>query len=345
MRFSQHKEVAVLVLNWNGRTLLQQFLPSWLAHTPDYADLIIMDNGSTDDSVSFLQEHYRDVHLLAFEENLGFAGGYNRAIEELDYQTVILLNSDVELTSGWLDQPMQLLNSSPEIAAVQPTLRAQRSPKDFEYAGAAGGFIDRLGYPFCRGRIFDTIEEDRGQYADSVDLFWASGACLIIRRAVYREVGGLDTLFFAHQEEIDLCWRLNARGWRIVSAPQSIVYHVGGASLSADSPRKVFLNFRNNLLMIYKNLPAPHLYTVLLLRVFLDFLAALVYLVKLQPRHCFAVLEAWRCFLIKRLRYERVRGDNLAKTTTQISPDLMKPYSIIVQYYLRGRKRYSQLPR
>lgn len=345
MRFSQHKEVAVLVLNWNGRTLLQQFLPSWLAHTPDYADLIIVDNGSTDDSVSFLQEHYRDVHLLAFEENLGFAGGYNRAIEELDYQTVILLNSDVELTSGWLDQPMQLLNSSPEIAAVQPTLRAQRSPKDFEYAGAAGGFIDRLGYPFCRGRIFDTIEEDRGQYADSVDLFWASGACLIIRRAVYREVGGLDTLFFAHQEEIDLCWRLNARGWRIVSAPQSIVYHVGGASLSADSPRKVFLNFRNNLLMIYKNLPAPRLYTVLLLRVFLDFLAALVYLVKLQPRHCFAVLEAWRCFLIKRLRYERVRGDNLAKTTTQISPDLMKPYSIIVQYYLRGRKRYSQLPR
>lgn len=345
MRFSQHKEVAVLVLNWNGRTLLQQFLPSWLAHTPDYADLIIVDNGSTDDSVSFLQEHYRDVHLLAFEENLGFAGGYNRAIEELDYQTVILLNSDVELTSGWLDQPMQLLNSSPEIAAVQPTLRAQRNPKDFEYAGAAGGFIDRLGYPFCRGRIFDTIEEDRGQYTDSVDLFWASGACLIIRRAVYREVGGLDTLFFAHQEEIDLCWRLNARGWRIVSAPQSIVYHVGGASLSADSPRKVFLNFRNNLLMIYKNLPAPRLYTVLLLRVFLDFLAALVYLVKLQPRHCFAVLEAWRCFLIKRLRYERVRGDNLAKTTSQISPDLMKPYSIIVQYYLRGRKRYSQLPR
>ena len=344
MRFSQHKEVAVLVLNWNGRTLLQQFLPSWLVHTPDYADLIIVDNGSTDDSVSFLQEHYRDVHLLAFEENLGFAGGYNRAIEELDYQTVILLNSDVELTSGWLDQPMQLLNSSPEIAAVQPTLRAQRSPKDFEYAGAAGGFIDRLGYPFCRGRIFDTIEEDRGQYADSVDLFWASGACLIIRRAVYREVGGLDTLFFAHQEEIDLCWRLNARGWRIVSAPQSIVYHVGGASLSADSPRKVFLNFRNNLLMIYKNLPAPTLYRVLFARIILDLVAMLVYLLRLRPGQAASVLKGWRCFLIKRQRYESTRQENLKKTVRPISPELMKPYTLLFQYYFKGRKRYSDLP-
>ena len=344
MRFSQHKEVAVLVLNWKGRTLLQQFLPSWLAHTPDYADLIIVDNGSTDDSVSFLQEHYRDVHLLAFEENLGFAGGYNQAIEELDYQTVILLNSDVELTSGWLDQPMQLLNSSPEIAAVQPTLRAQRSPKDFEYAGAAGGFIDRLGYPFCRGRIFDTIEEDRGQYADSVDLFWASGACLIIRRAVYREVGGLDTLFFAHQEEIDLCWRLNARGWRIVSAPQSIVYHVGGASLSADSPRKVFLNFRNNLLMIYKNLPAPTLYRVLFARMLLDLVAMLVYLLRLRPGQAASVLKGWRCFLIKRQRYESTRQENLKKTVRPISPELMKPYSLLFQYYFKGRKRYSDLP-
>ena len=344
MRFSQHKEVAVLVLNWNGRTLLQQFLPSWLAHIPDYADLIIVDNGSTDDSVSFLQEHYRDVHLLAFEENLGFAGGYNRAIEELDYQTVILLNSDVELTSGWLDQPMQLLNTSPEIAAVQPTLRAQRSPKDFEYAGAAGGFIDRLGYPFCRGRIFDTIEEDRGQYTDSVDLFWASGACLIIRRAVYREVGGLDTLFFAHQEEIDLCWRLNARGWRIVSAPQSIVYHVGGASLSADSPRKVFLNFRNNLLMIYKNLPAPTLHRVLFARMILDLVAMLVYLLRLRPGQAASVLKGWRCFLIKRQRYESTRQENLKKTVRPISPELMKPYSLLFQYYFKGRKRYSDLP-
>ena len=239
---------------------------------------------------------------------------------------------------------MQLLDSSPEIAAVQPTLRAQRSPKDFEYAGATGGFIDRLGYPFCRGRIFDTIEEDRGQYADSVDLFWASGACLIIHRAVYREVGGLDTLFFAHQEEIDLCWRLNARGWRIVSAPQSIVYHVGGASLSADSPRKVFLNFRNNLLMIYKNLPAPTLYRVLFARMLLDLVAMLVYLLRLRPGQAASVLKGWRCFLIKRQRYESTRQENLKKTVRPISPELMKPYSLLFQYYFKGRKRYSDLP-
>ena len=339
------KDVAVLVLNWNGLELLRSFLPSWVKFTPEEADLIIIDNGSTDGSVTFVREHYPEVKLVAFTENYGFAAGYNKAIAELDYKTVVLLNSDVELSDGWLREPLELLDSDPSITAVQPTIRAQRSPQDFEYAGAAGGYIDSLGYPFCRGRILSVVEQDQGQYSTPVDLFWASGACLIIRRAAYLEAGGLDPVFFAHQEEIDLCWRLLARGGRIVYAPSSTVYHVGGASLSAESPRKVFLNFRNNLLMIYKNLPAPRLYTVLLLRVFLDFLAALVYLVKLQPRHCFAVLEAWRCFLIKRLRYERVRGDNLAKTTTQISPDLMKPYSIIVQYYLRGRKRYSQLPR
>lgn len=344
MRFHPEKEVAILVLNWNGRALLQQFLPSWLAHTPSYVDLVIVDNGSTDDSVHYLQEHHRDVHLLAFEENLGFAGGYNRAIEELDYPTVILLNSDVELSAGWLDEALRLLDSAPDIAAVQPTLRAQRSPKDFEYAGAAGGFLDSLGYPFCRGRLFDTLEEDHGQYATPTELLWASGACLVIRRAAYREVGGLDTLFFAHQEEIDLGWRLNARGWRILAAPASIVYHVGGASLSAESPRKVFLNFRNNLLMIYKNLPSPALHRVLFLRMILDLLAALVYLLRLKPRHAGAVLQGWRCFLIKRQRYEQVRRDNLQKTVRSVSPSLMKPYSLLWQYYIRGRRHFSQLP-
>lgn len=345
MHPTQGKEIAVIVLNWNGRDLLEQFLPSWIEHTPDRAELIIVDNGSTDDSVAFLQSHYPEVATLCFDENYGYAEGYNRAIQALDYPIVVLLNSDASLSAGWLDEPLRLLGEHSDVVAIQPTIRAYHEPSRYEYAGAAGGYIDALGYPFCRGRIFDTLEYDEGQYTTPAEIFWASGACLIVRRSAYLEVGGLDGGFFAHQEEIDLSWRLNARGYRILHAPSSIVYHVGGGTLSAESPRKVFLNFRNNLLMIYKNLPAPRLYTVLLLRVFLDFLAALVYLVKLQPRHCFAVLEAWRCFLIKRLRYERVRGDNLAKTTTQISPDLMKPYSIIVQYYLRGRKRYSQLPR
>ena len=229
MHPTTHAEVAVLVLNWNGRSLLETFLPSWVQHTPAGADLIIVDNGSTDDSVAFVREHYPEVRLHLFTENHGFAAGYNKAIAELDYKTVVLLNSDVELSRGWLDEPLRLLDSDPTIAAVQPTIRAQRDPKSFEYAGAAGGFIDSLGYPFCRGRLFGTLEEDHGQYANPTDLFWASGACLIIRRDVYLEVGGLDTVFFAHQEEIDLCWRLNARGHRIAFAPTSVVYHVGGA--------------------------------------------------------------------------------------------------------------------
>ena len=344
MHPTTHAEVAVLVLNWNGRSLLETFLPSWVQHTPAGADLIIVDNGSTDDSVAFVREHYPEVRLHLFTENHGFAAGYNKAIAELDYKTVVLLNSDVELSRGWLDEPLRLLDSDPTIAAVQPTIRAQRDPKSFEYAGAAGGFIDSLGYPFCRGRLFGTLEEDHGQYATPTDLFWASGACLIIRRDVYLEVGGLDTVFFAHQEEIDLCWRLNARGHRIAFAPTSVVYHVGGASLSAESPRKVFLNFRNNLLMIYKNLPAPRLHRVLLCRFLLDVFAALVYLLQLKPRHCYAVLEGWRCFMIKRQRYEEVRKENIAKTVRPLPTSLMKPYSLLVQYYLRGRRRYSDLP-
>ena len=343
MHPTTHAEVAVLVLNWNGRSLLETFLPSWVQHTPAGADLIIVDNGSTDDSVAFVREHYPEVRLHLFTENHGFAAGYNKAIAELDYKTVVLLNSDVELSRGWLDEPLRLLDSDPTIAAVQPTIRAQRDPKSFEYAGAAGGFIDSLGYPFCRGRLFGTLEEDHGQYANPTDLFWASGACLIIRRDVYLEVGGLDTIFFAHQEEIDLCWRMVSRGWRIRLAPSGVVYHLGGGSLSAESPRKVFLNFRNNLLMLYKNLPTPRLYLVLLLRLILDAVAALVYLLQGRGRHAVAVLRAWRGFLILRPHYELPRGNNMRARRTDL-PLPLKPYSLLLHYYLLGHRRYSQLP-
>ena len=205
-------KVGVLVLNWNGRQLLEDFAPSWVAHTPDYAELVIIDNGSTDESLSFLQSVYPEVKVLAFDENYGFAEGYNRAIAGLDYPYVVLLNSDAALSEGWLDQALQLLETEPELGAVQPKIRALRAPEAFEYAGAAGGYIDALGYPFCRGRLLDTVEVDEGQYDEPSELLWASGACLIVRRSVYLELGGLDTRFFAHQEEIDLCWRLNARG-------------------------------------------------------------------------------------------------------------------------------------
>ena len=259
MHPTQGKEIAVIVLNWNGRDLLEQFLPSWIEHTPDRAELIIVDNGSTDDSVAFVQSHYPEVAILCFDENYGYAEGYNRAIQALDYPIVVLLNSDASLSAGWLDEPLRLLGEHSDVVAIQPTIRAYHEPSRYEYAGAAGGYIDALGYPFCRGRIFDTLEYDEGQSATVAEIFWASGACLIVRRSAYLEVGGLDGGFFAHQEEIDLSWRLNARGYRILHAPSSIVYHVGGGTLSAESPRKVFLNFRNNLLMLYKNLPAPRL--------------------------------------------------------------------------------------
>lgn len=336
-------KVGVLVLNWNGRQLLEDFAPSWVSHTPDYAELVIIDNGSTDESLSFLQSAYPEVKVLAFEENYGFAEGYNRAIAALDYPYVVLLNSDAALSEGWLDEALELLETEPELGAVQPKIRALRSPEAFEYAGAAGGYIDALGYPFCRGRLLDTVEVDEGQYDQPAELLWASGACLIVRRSVYLELGGLDTRFFAHQEEIDLCWRMVSRGWRIRLAPSGVVYHLGGGSLSAESPRKVFLNFRNNLLMLYKNLPTPRLYLVLLLRLILDAVAALVYLLQGRGRHAVAVLRAWRGFLILRPHYELPRGNNMRARRTDL-PLPLKPYSLLLHYYLLGHRRYSQLP-
>lgn len=336
-------EVGVLVLNWNGRRLLETFLPSWIAHTPDWAELVIVDNGSDDDSLSYLSAHYPQVKVLPLGENLGFAAGYNRAIQELDYPMVVLLNSDVELTAGWLDEPRALL-SDPTVVAVQPILRAERQRDHFEYAGAAGGFIDKWGYPLCRGRLLSTVEADHGQYADAAEILWASGACLIIRRDSYLEAGGLDPVFFAHQEEIDLCWRLRARGGRILCAPHSVVYHVGGASLGMDSPRKTFLNYRNNLLMLYKNLPERRLSQVLVVRLVLDLVSALIFLLQGKPRHMAAVLKGWRCFLIRRAQCEGARQENLRLTTTELMPQLIRPYSLVWQYYVRGRRTYSELP-
>ena len=338
------KKMAVVVLNWNGLALLEQFLGNWEALTPDYAELIIVDNGSTDGSLDYVASAFPHVRCIAFAENYGFAEGYNRAISMLQHDYIVLLNSDAALSEYSLDEPLKLLEGDNRVAAVQPKLRAFKAPQVFEYAGAAGGYVDALGYPYCAGRVFDTVEADSNQYDEVRSLMWATGACLIVRRSAYLDAGGLDAEFFAHQEEIDLCWRMRARGGKILLAPSSIVYHVGGASLSAESPRKVFLNFRNNLLMIYKNLPAPSLSRVLLCRFFLDLLAALIYLVRLKPRHCYAVLEGWRCFMIKRLRYEEVRRENLAKTVRPLAPHLRKPYSLLVQYYLRGRRRYSELP-
>ena len=247
-------KISVIILNWNGKQLLAQFLPSVLAHSLNTGcSVFVADNGSTDDSVEFLKTNYPDLPLIILDKNYGFAEGYNKAIQQVDSEYVVLLNSDVETSENWLDTLIYYMDTHPEVAAAQPRICSYNNKKQFEYAGAAGGFIDRYGYPFCRGRILEVVEEDRGQYDAVMPVFWATGACLCIRRKEYMNAGGLDARFFAHMEEIDLCWRLQARGKVVVCLPASVVYHVGGASLSKDNPKKMYLNFRNNLLMIYKN--------------------------------------------------------------------------------------------
>ena len=274
------KKVAIVILNWNGKPLMKEFLPSVIEHSPaTLADIIVADNGSTDDSVNWLKTNYPNIRLIELKENYGFAEGYNQALKEIDHEFTVLLNSDVEVTSGWLDAPLAAFEKDTTVAGIQPKIRAQRNRAFFEYAGASGGFMDKYGYPYCRGRILHVVEEDHGQYDTEIPVLWATGACLFIRTAVYKKEGGLDAGFFAHQEEIDLCWRLKSRGYQLLCTPKSVVYHVGGATLSTESPRKTFLNFRNNLLMLYKNLPDKELSHVMRIRFFLDYLAAFKFLI------------------------------------------------------------------
>lgn len=285
--------VAVVVLNWNGLHLLEQFAPHWVAHTPKVAELIVADNGSTDNSVAYLRKAHPQVRIIELGHNWGFAEGYNRVLAQLTHDIVVLLNSDATPSAGWLDEPLKLLASDKRLVAVQPKIRSWREPQRFEYAGAAGGYLDPLGYPYCRGRVLSWVETDHGQYDTRADITWVSGAALIIRREAYLEVGGLDTRFFAHQEEIDLCWRLRARGWRMACAPSSVVYHLGGATLDMEHPRKTYLNFRNNLLMLYKNLPNLRLGLTLALRLPLDTLALGQMLVQGKWQHAGSVIRAW----------------------------------------------------
>ncbi|QRX63612.1 glycosyltransferase [Dysgonomonadaceae bacterium zrk40] len=336
-------KTSVIILNWNGKKLLQQFLPSVAAHTTgEDCRLIVADNGSSDDSVAFLQAEFPHVELICFDHNHGFAEGYNRAIEQVDSEYVILLNSDVETTEGWVQPLVSYLDAHQGVAAVQPTIRSFHQKSHFEYAGAAGGYIDRYGYPFCRGRILETVEPDRGQYRDEIPVFWASGASLCIRRSDYLNAGGLDGLFFAHMEEIDLCWRLNARGRGVVSVPSSVVYHVGAASLSKENPRKLYLNFRNNLLMLYKNLPRKRLIPTFFVRFIFDFMAAVHLLIQGKFRSSISVVKAYRDFLTMRFSYSHKRRENMRLTTNINLPGTYRS-SILMAYYLRNKRTYGSL--
>ena len=334
-------KTAVVILNWNGSSMLERFLPSVVSRSCG-AEIIVADNGSTDDSLHLLETRFPSVRLIRLDHNYGFAGGYHQALQLVEADCYMLLNSDVEVTEGWLEPLEACLEANPDVVACQPKLLAEHDRTRFEYAGAAGGYIDRLGYPFCRGRLFDTVEKDNGQYETDADVFWASGAALLIRSEAYWAVGGLDSRFFAHQEEIDLCWRLRARGHRICCVPTSVIYHVGGGTLPKSSPRKTYLNFRNNLLMLYKNLPDRELKAVLKWRVPLDAVAALSFLAKGEWACFKAVWRAWRDFRRMRSDFTAAREANLEAT---ICPDIPEMYdgSILLAYYLRLRKCFSQL--
>jgi GT2 family glycosyltransferase len=337
------QKAAVVILNWNGRELLKRFLPVLLTHTPaDAAEIIIADNGSTDGSQAFLNTHYPQIRCISFDKNYGFAEGYNRALSQLEHEYTVLLNSDVEVSEGWLENAIDYLDTHPEVVALQPKLLDYKNKTAFEYAGASGGFLDIYGYPFCRGRIFTTVEKDCGQYDNPSEVFWATGACLFIRLKEYRDAGGLDKTFFAHQEEIDLCWRLKARGKKIVCLPQSVVYHVGGATLKMENPRKTFLNFRNNLLMVHKNLPEKQYRKVMILRFFLDYLAALQFLLKGYPANARSVVKARRDFNRQKKNYQAIRKDNLEKTVEELPSGILRN-NLLWKYYVKNQKKYSQI--
>ncbi len=337
------KDVAVVILNWNGKALMDEFLSSVIAHTPaDKAEIVVADNGSTDGSVDFLKEKFPEVRIISFDKNYGFAEGYNQALKHIDANYSVLLNSDVEVTPNWLNAPLKAMEADQQIVAAQPKILAQKNKRFFEYAGASGGFMDRYGYPYCRGRVLHAIEMDEGQYDSPIDVLWATGACLFIRTEIFKQEGGLDGRFFAHQEEIDLCWRLRCRGYRIVCTPDSTVYHVGGATLRVESPHKTYLNFRNNLLMVYKNIDNTHLGHVMRSRFVLDYLAALKFALTGHLKNAKAIYKARQDFYALKEDYRQVRKENLQKTVVDKIPELTNT-SLIVSFYLKGRRKFSDL--
>lgn len=335
-------KVAIVILNWNGKKLLEQYLPKVIEHSKDIAEIIIADNDSKDDSISFLRDNYPAIRLILNKENGGFAKGYNDALKEVQADYYILLNSDVEVTPNWIQPIIDVMEKDKTIAASQPKMLSYKEKEKFEYAGAAGGFIDKWGYPFCRGRIFGSLEEDKNQYDETINVFWATGACMFVRSEVFHQLRGFDEEFFAHMEEIDLCWRMRNAGYKVVCNPASKVYHLGGGTLPKNNPRKTFLNFRNNLLMIYKNAPANDLWKICVARLALDGIAGLKFLLEGNWKDCFAVTRAHFYFYgnFKKIKNKR---KGVAVTTITNSKKLIYPNSIVFGYYLQSKKTFASL--
>lgn len=329
-------KVAIVILNYNGKAFLEKFLPGVLAHSGDH-EVWIADNASSDHSMDWIAQQQWPVKTLLFDTNEGYAGGYNKALSQIKADYYVLLNSDIEVTDNWIDPVVSLMESDPMIAACQPKICAYDLPTHFEYAGAAGGFMDYLGYPFCRGRIFDTREEDQGQYDDVKDVFWATGACLFVRAEVFHRFGGFDEAFFAHMEEIDLCWRMKRAGYRIMYCGRSTVYHVGGGTLHKSNPQKTFLNYRNNLIMLYKNLSGKERWKVILARLFLDGLSSARYVASGAFPDVLAIVRAHFAFYYAALR-RQIKTDN--QHTTKVG---LYGRSVVWEYFALGRHTFDTL--
>jgi GT2 family glycosyltransferase len=329
------KKIAVVILNWNGAKLLEQFLPSVVAFSKE-ATIYVADNASTDNSIEVIKAQFPSVKIIQNDGNYGFANGYNVALREVEEDYYALVNSDIEVTEGWLAPVLNIFDSQQNIGIIQPKILDYKNKDYFEYAGAAGGFIDKFGYPFCRGRIFETIEKDNGQYDDEIEIFWASGACFFIRKEVYRNLNGFDGDFFAHQEEIDLCWRAFNLGYKIKYTSKSVVYHVGGATLNESNPKKTFLNFRNSLLMLTKNLPESQLVPILFLRLCLDGMAGIQFIFKGKFIHCWAILKA-------HFHFYHLINKTLKKRGSIQATNYHKIKSIVFTYFIKSGTVFEKL--
>ncbi len=327
--------IAIAILNWNGRKLLEQFLPSVVQYSQEGA-VYVIDNASEDDSVAFVKKQYPAVKIIQNEDNYGYSKGYNEGLKQIEADYICLLNSDVEVTPNWLEPIQKLFEKDQNIVVVQPKLLDYKKKTHFEYAGAAGGFIDQLGYPFCRGRIFDTLEEDTGQYNDEKEIFWASGAAFFIRKEKYEEVGGLDEDYFAHQEEIDLCWRIKNGGGKVYYTGKSVVYHLGGATLSDMNPKKTFLNFRNSLFTILKNIPLSQLCWIIFIRLCLDGLAGIMFLLQGKINHTWAIVLAHFSFYYLSLKMYKKRKESIKK-------EKRFPQSIVWTYFIDKKRNFNDL--
>lgn len=334
-----HPKVSIVILNYNTRHFLQKFLPGVLATDYENFEVVLADNASKDDSVEFVKQNFPTVKIIVLSENYGFAGGYNKALAQVKADYFVLLNSDVEVPKDWLKPLVALAESDSNIAAVQPKLLDYKDKTKFEYAGGSGGFIDKFGYPFCRGRWFNHLEMDNGQYNDRREIFWATGACFLIRSKYWEQANGLDEDFFAHMEEIDLCWRLKNSGYKIMVCPQSVVYHVGGGTLPVGNPRKTYLNFRNGLFLLCKNLHSSQLWKVLFIRFVMDGLAGIKFLTEFKFREIGAILKAHMVFY-SQLRYWLKKRK--LSTPQTLKPENMYQRSMVFDFYLKGKRKFSE---